>query len=47
MESIEVNRLKQEIRKLKEKYGVKGDYYPSKVEVLQELERRLENAELL
>jgi hypothetical protein len=35
-------KIKKEIEALKKKYGVNGDYYPSKVEVLLELERRIE-----
>lgn len=38
-------RIKKEIEYLKKKYGPSGDNYPSKIEVLQELERRIENAQ--
>jgi len=38
---MEEEKIKDEIRKLKEKYGVKRVNYPSKVEVLVELERSL------
>ncbi len=39
-------KIKEVIKKLKEKYGIKmNNYYPSKVEVLRELERKIEELE--
>ena len=34
--------IREILNSLKRKYGVNGNYYPSKVEVLVELERRIE-----
>jgi len=37
VETIEINKLKEAIKKLKLKYGINGSNYPSKIEVLKEL----------
>ena len=40
-----IEKVKEIIKKLKEKYGIRKINYPSKVEVLVELEREIEDLE--